>query len=566
LYVHLEKQTGARDFLMVPHRCQGDGPEEGATVTWSAGEDGTIGGLLTSAAAAGDRPFLDVAGEPLTCAAAFERARVTAGGLAALGVGPGTRVVTLLDNSVDAVVVWLAASLLGAVEVPVNTAYQGEFLRHQVADCGAAVVVAEAELAGRVADVAGGLPELATLLVRAPAAADLPAVPKVAAHTLDDLAGAGPLADPPEVRPADLAMLVYTSGTTGPSKGCMLSHRYVLHAARRLADVLGRDPGSVLYTPNPLFHVNARLIAVAGTLLTGGRAAIDTRFSVSRFWGEINRTGATIASLIGAMIPLLAQAPETPEERENDTLRSVFGAPFTPALIETYRERFGVRCLYSVYGLTEAAPLTSLPPDEEGPPGSAGRADPGFDVRIFDDDDREVPAGEVGEIVARPLLPGAMFDGYWGRPDATVAATRDLWFHTGDLGRLDADGFLWFVDRKKDYLRCRGENISSFELERAFMAHPGLAEVAVHAVPSDLGEDDLKVTAVRREGAELSEEELVRWCLDKVPYFAVPRYVEFRAALPKNPLQRVLKYELRAEGVTPGTWDRAASGIVVNRR
>jgi crotonobetaine/carnitine-CoA ligase len=287
---------------------------------------------------------------------------------------------------------------------------------------------------------------------------------------------------------------------------------------------------------------------------------------VSRFWSEVNRTGATIASLIGAMIPLLAQAPPTDEERANRTLRTVFGAPFTPALLDTYRERFGIRCLYSVYGLTEAAPLTSLPPDEDGPPGSAGRPDPDFDVRVVDDDDREVPAGEVGEVVARPRRPGAMFDGYWGRPSDTVDALRNLWFHTGDLGRFDGDGYFYFVDRKKDYLRCRGENISSFELERAFMAHGALAEVAVHAVPSALGEDDLKVTAVLRPEAALTEEELVRWCLERVPYFAVPRYVEFRAELPKNTVQRVLKYQLRADGVTPGTWDRESSGIAVTRR
>jgi carnitine-CoA ligase len=533
-------------------------------VVWTAGEDGTIGALLESAASAGDRPFLDVAGEPITGAAALERAWDIAGGLAALGVGPGMRVVTVLDNSLDAVLVWLGTSLLGAVEVPVNTAYQGEFLRHQVADSGAAVVVAETALVGRVSDVAAGLPELSSVVARGDG--DVPAVPGVAVHRLGDLAGSGAPATAPRVQADDLALLVYTSGTTGPSKGCMLSHRYVLHASRRLAEVLGRDADSVLYTPNPLFHVNAKLIAVIGTLLSGGRAAIDNHFSVSGFWGEINRTGSTIASLIGAMIPLLAQAPESVEEKENRTLRAVFGAPFTPSLIETYRDRFGVRCLYSVYGLTEAAPLTSLPPDEDGPPGSAGRADAGFDVRIFDDADREVPTGEVGEIVARPQRPGAMFDGYWGRPANTLAAIRNLWFHTGDLGRVDAGGFLYFVDRKKDYLRCRGENVSSFELERAFMAHPALAEVAVHAVPSDLGEDDLKVTAVLRDGEQLSEEDLARWSLDQVPYFAVPRYVEFRAELPKNPLQRVLKYQLRAEGVTPHTWDRAGSGIVVNRR
>jgi carnitine-CoA ligase len=490
-----------------------------------------------------------------------------AGALAALGVQPGDRVATLLDNSLDAVLVWLGANLLGAVEVPVNTAYRGEFLRHQLADAGAAVVVSEAALAGRVSEVAAGLPALCHLVVRGDDG-EPPGVPGASVHRLADLAGAG--AVPPSldaaVSPSDLAMLVYTSGTTGPSKGCMLSHRYVVEAGRRLAQVLGMGADSVLYTPNPLFHVNARFIAVIGTLIMGSRAALDTRFSVSRFWGEINRTGATIASLIGAMIPLVAQAPESEEERANRTLRTVFGAPFTPALIDTYRERFGIRCLYSVYGLTEAAPLTSLPPDENGPPGSAGRADPAFDVRIVDDDDHEVPAGEVGEVVARPRQPGAMFDGYWGRPADTVAATRNLWFHTGDLGRIDERGYFFFVDRKKDYLRCRGENISSFELERAFMAHPALAEVAVHAVPSALGEDDLKITAVLRDGSALTEEELVRWCLDKLPYFAVPRYVEFRAELPKNPVQRVLKYQLRAEGVTPSTWDRQQSDIVVARR
>lgn len=525
----------------------------------------TVGELLRSAAAGGDRLLFDVAGEPVTSAGALEGAGSMAGALAALGVRPGDRVATLLDNSLDAVLVWLGANLLGAIEVPVNTAFRGEFLRHQLADAGAAVVVTEAALVGRVSEVAAGLVDLRHLVLRGDEG-EPPVVPGASVHRLADLAGAGPPSVSAAVSPSDLAMLVYTSGTTGPSKGCMLSHRYVVEAGRRLAHVLGMGADSVLYTPNPLFHVNAKFIAVIGTLITGGRAAIDTRFSVSRFWGEVNRTEATIASLIGAMIPLVAQAPESAEERANRTLRFVFGAPFTPALIDTYRDRFGIRCLYSVYGLTEAAPLTSLPPDEEGPPGSAGRADPAFEVRVVDDDDREIPAGEVGEVVARPRQPGAMFDGYWGRPTDTVAATRNLWFHTGDLGRIDDDGYFFFVDRKKDYLRCRGENISSFELERAFMAHPAVAEVAVHAVPSALGEDDLKVTAVLRAGVGLTEDELVRWCLDKVPYFAVPRYVEFRPELPKNPVQRVLKYQLRAEGVTPSTWDRQGSDIVVARR
>lgn len=524
----------------------------------------TVGALLEQGAGAGDRLFLDVLGVELTWAGARERAEAMAGALAALGVKAGDRVATLLDNSLDAVLVWLGANLLGAADVPVNIAYRGEFLRHQLADSGAAVVVTEADLVERVIEAAAGLPDLRHLVIRDPA--ETPALPGVAVHRLADVKDAGRPGDLPIVSPSDLAMLAYTSGTTGPSKGCMLSHAYVVGAGRRLARALGMGPDSVLWTPNPLFHINARFIAVVGTLLTGGGAAIDARFSVTRFWAEVNRTGATIASLIGAMIPLVAQAPESDEERANRTLHTVFGAPFTPALIDTYKKRFGIRCLYSVYGLTEAAPLTSLPPDEDGPPGSAGRADPSFDVRIFDDEDREVPAGAVGEIVARPLQPGAMFDGYWGRAADTLAVTRNLWFHTGDLGRLDEDGYLFFVDRKKDYLRCKGENVSSFELERTFLAHPALAEVAVHALPSALGEDDLKLTAVRCSGVDVTEEQLVQWCLDKVPYFAVPRYVEFRAELPKNAVQRVLKYQLRDEGVTPATWDREASGIVVRRR
>jgi crotonobetaine/carnitine-CoA ligase len=188
-----------------------------------------------------------------------------------------------------------------------------------------------------------------------------------------------------------------------------------------------------------------------------------------------------------------------------------------------------------------------------------------FDVRIFDDDDAEVGPGVDGEIVVRPKRPHVMFEGYWGRPEATVEASRNWWYHTGDIGHVDEDGFLFFVDRKADYLRRRGENISSFEVERILMSHGSLADVAVHAVPSDMTEDDLKVTATLAEGAVLTEEELFRWCVDRLPYFALPRYVEFRASLPRSPVGRVLKRELRAEG--PGqAWDAEAAGVEYERR
>jgi crotonobetaine/carnitine-CoA ligase len=234
---------------------------------------------------------------------------------------------------------------------------------------------------------------------------------------------------------------------------------------------------------------------------------------------------------------------------------------------ELWQQRFGVEITgMKGYGLTEAPMVTSVPAGEYSKPGSAGKINDGFDVRIVDDSDRDVPVGEVGEIIFRPKLPDVMFTGYWRRPEATVAQTRNLWFHTGDLGRFDEDGFFFFVDRKKDYLRYRGENISSFEVEQAILKHPEVAEVAVHAVPSEFAEDDVKVTAVRAPESKLEEGDLFGWMTEYLPYFAYPRYIEFREFLLKTPTGRTQKHQLRDEGVTATTWDRVAAGVQVARR
>jgi crotonobetaine/carnitine-CoA ligase len=230
-------------------------------------------------------------------------------------------------------------------------------------------------------------------------------------------------------------------------------------------------------------------------------------------------------------------------------------------------QRFGCKTFSAGYGLTEASLISMLDAGEPNKPGAAGKPNlHDFDVRIVDDDDVPVATGEAGEIVCRPNGPNLMFAGYWNRPDATVEATRNLWFHTGDLGRIDDNGYLFFVDRKKDALRRRGENISSFEMEKTLYGHSALRDVAVHAVPSELGEDDVKITVVLQDDAQLTEEELCRWMAERVPYFAIPRYVEFRDDLPRNPVGRVLKYQLREEGVTPTTWDREAAGVTFERR
>jgi crotonobetaine/carnitine-CoA ligase len=536
-----------------------------AGAAWTTGEQHTLVEVLDARLEQDPHgPFLDLAGQAFTAAELADAAGRLASSLGELGVERGDRVASLLENGPASVVTVFAAARLGAVSVPINTAYKGEFLTHQLADSGARALIVQGDLAQRAAEVAGGLPELRAVIVEGEPATEITAVPQYDWRTLLDRAGGTPRV---EVRPADLATFIYTAGTTGPSKGCMLSHNYVVNLAAQIARTWGRRPEDVVWTPLPMFHLNALATAVVGTLLLGGRSAIARKFSVSGFWDDIARTGGTIASLLGTLAVLIANDEREHPAAQGTTLRLVAAAPMPPDISARFATRWGVETFSAGYGVTEASLISSLPAGEVNPPGAAGKPnDVEFEVLLVDDDDNPVPTGEIGEIVCRPRRPHVMFEGYWGRPEATVAASRNWWFHTGDFGRLDEDGFLYFVDRKKDYLRRRGENISSFEMEKIFLGHEDVVDVAVHSVPSPLGEDDVKVTAVVQPGSTLTEEALCRWAVERVPYFAVPRYIEFRHELPRNPVGRVLKYQLREEGVTPTTWDAEAAGITFEKR
>ena len=554
---------------------------------WRAGERHTTTSLLLGRLDSDpDSEYIDVCGTKLTAAQVADYASRLAAALRELGVRPGDRVAALLENSPEALIVWWAAQWAGAVAVPINTAYKGEYLRHQLRDSGSVALVVAEDLADRAAAVVGDLEDLRHVVVARSAEtgpveigdktagpAEAPAMPGTSTHLLGDLLGAAPMANPEPRRPSDLATFIYTGGTTGPSKGCMLSHNYHEVLARQIGYCWGRTADDVVWTPLPMFHFNALVTAVLGGLVYGGRSAIYRRFSVSNFWPEMNRTGATITSTLGTMAYLLAHDVDRPEmprsgaPEANRTLRLMGAAPLPPEVDEIIRSRFGIETFSGAYGVTEASLISWQPPGVRNKPRAAGVINTEyFDVRIFDDNDDEVPRGTDGEIVIRPKRPHVMFEGYWGRPEATVEASRNWWYHTGDIGRIDSDGYLYFVDRKADYLRRRGENISSFEVERIIMGHGQIADVAVHAVPSKLTEDDVKVTATLVEGATLTEEELFRWCVDALPYFALPRYIEFRESLPRSPVGRVLKRELRAEGVTPNTWDAEAAGITYEKR
>ena len=541
------------------------------TDVWIDEEQHTLPGLLAARLEADpDGPYLDVCGASFSAADVVTTGGRFAAGMTELGIRPGDRVATLMENSPAAMLAWWGTVLGGAIAAPINSAYKGEYLRHQLADSGARVLAVQADLAGRVAAIADDVDSLEHVVVVGDVQDEIGAA-KV--HAWDDVLDADPLPLRDDIAPSDLATFVYTGGTTGPSKGCMLSHNYHVALSRQIAICWRRRPDDVVWTPLPLFHFNALTTCLVGALVSGGSSAVSGKFSVSGFWPEMNRTGATVVSLLGSMAYLLANDEERPAMAgsgtpdANTTLRLVGAAPMPMDIERKLRDRFGVDVFSGAYGLTEASLVSWTPLGTEAKPGAAGVVnDEYFDVRVFDDDDHEVARGADGEIVLRPKRPHVMFEGYWGNPEATVATERNLWFHTGDIGRIDEDGYLFFVDRKADYLRRRGENISSFEVEKILLGHEAITDVVVHAVPSDLSEDDLKVTAILSADATLSEEELFRWCVDQLPYFALPRYVEFRPELPRSPVGRVLKRVLRDEGATETTWDVEQSDVSYERR
>jgi crotonobetaine/carnitine-CoA ligase len=534
---------------------------------WSLGEQDTVIDALERAVARQpDGILLDFSGDLFSYADVEKLANRMAHSLQDLGLQRGETLVSMLDNNVDAVTSWLAVNKLCAVSVPINTALRGAFLAHQISDADCKILICEADYVERVIAVADTLPNIELILYRG----ELERLPdsSMPVLALDEYRGSNEEDFEAKPSPSDLACIIYTSGTTGPSKGCMLSYNFMCSLARLQLRAGPATKDDITITPLPLFHMNALCVGIISNILVGARVAIVPRFSVSKFWPEVERSGATIASILGSMGWLLAQAADDESMLKCiGQIHTVRGNPFTEEAKRVWRERFGARQVGgNGYGLTEACVITSLAGGEYAAPGSSGKRISEYDVRIVDDLDRELPANTSGEVIVRPLHPDIMFMGYWRRPEETLKLMRNMWFHTGDIGKFDEDGFFYFIDRKKDYLRRRGENISSFEMEAAFSDHPDIVEVAVHAVPSDKGEDDVKITAILREGATLAAADLFQWSKDVVPYYALPRYIEFRSSLPKNPQGRVLKYLLRDEGKTAGTWDLEDSEISVEKR
>ncbi|HEY0311960.1 MAG TPA: AMP-binding protein [Allosphingosinicella sp.] len=478
------------------------------------------------------------------------RAQQVAAQLASLGVQPGDRVATMQDATPDYVFTWLGCAWAGAVEVPVNTEYKGQFLEHVLEESGASVLIVQARYVSVVARVT--IPQLRHLIVVGTPQHELPAG-KVG-HLLADASTFAMLPMVPRSE-SDLLYILYTSGTTGLSKGVMHCNRSAMWAARVWRELAALTVDDVGYSYLPIYHVTARSALIKACMIAGASCVLRERFSVTDFWADVDRHQATFTMYMGSVVLFLTQQPERPGEG-NNSLRVAGGAACPPRVAAEFTRRFGTQ-LVEVYGMTEVGTVSG-PRRGMGAPGTMGRPFEHVEIRIHDSDDNPLPPNTRGEIVIRPAEPYAIMQGYWQRPEATVEAWRNLWFHTGDIGMLNEAGDLTFVDRLKDAMRRRGENISSFEVERAVQAHPSVRECAAFAIESEATEDEVMIAVVRHDGAEPTAEELHHFCQETMPRFAVPRFIRFVESLPKTPTGRVQKHILRDTGITPDTFERTA--------
>jgi carnitine-CoA ligase len=486
------------------------------------------------------------------CANAFQK----------LGIVKGDKVSIMLANCPEFLHVWFGLARIGAVEVPINTSYKGEFLRHIIDQSDSRVLVIAEEFLDRLKLIESGLNKLEKVVV-------LGSLPQGEVYALrfpvipfEEFFDCTEHYAPVKISPSDPLSIIYTSGTTGLSKGALGPHKFWVIVAEKMLELRQGGKDDIFFTFLPLYHFNAQCLTTVTTLIAEAEMVLSDKFSASRFWDEIRKYKATQFNYLGAVIPILTKQPERPDDRDH-AAHIAFGAGCPQAVMDEAEKRFGFKCLEG-FGMTEIGIPVHVRVDDRRP-GSCGKPLDIYEVKLVNDEDNEVPVGQPGEILFRPREPFTMMLGYYNMPEKTLETYRNLWFHTGDLARKDEDGYFYFVDRKKDALRRRGENISSFEVERVVNSHHAVLESAAVAAPSEVGEDEVKICVVLKPGETVTPEELIRYCNERMPYFAVPRYVEFMESLPKTPTERVQKYLLKQAGITPNTWDREKAGVQVTR-
>lgn len=502
--------------------------------------------------------------DPLTLEQFNTRINRAANGFLALGVKHGDKVAIMLPNSPEFLYTWFALNKIGACEVPINVALKAQGLAYQMVQSDCVALVADLQYLDRLEVIAEDLENITHIIYTDSTASgtSMPAWAGFEHLSYADFSDRSEASPGVIVHYSDLASILYTSGTTGVSKGVMFSHHYWYDIWAESVKYSRYTEDDVLYTGLPFFHGNAQGITIGPAILADAKAVIVERFSASRLWDDCRRWQCTEANYIGGIIPILLKQ----EERENDAdnpIRLMVGAAAPQDEWHAFQERFNTKIL-EVYGMTECYCCLVSPYDEPRA-GACGKTITGWDVRIVDDDDNECKPGSLGEFIARSNKMFVGTDGYYNKPEATLELFKNGWIHTGDLGRMDEDGYFFFVDRKKQAIRRRGENISSFEVESVISAHESVLESCVVGVPSELGEEEVKAVVVLKPGHSATEEDLIRWCEPRLAYFSIPRYIAIRDAMPKTPSERVEKFKLKKEGITDDCWDREAEGIKLSR-
>ncbi|HZJ28537.1 MAG TPA: AMP-binding protein, partial [Solirubrobacterales bacterium] len=546
---------------------------------WYAREDPTTWVLAEvlkrRAAEHPDRDFLKFADGPWVSYGEINaRSNRIANALVARGVAPGESVSVMLPNCEEFIPVWFGILKAGAVMSSINTAYKGDFLSWTINLVEAKKLVISDEYLERLDLIKADLPALEHVIVWESGKREGPE-PALAHEPLAELMGA-PDSEPGGIAYSwtDDARIMFTSGTTGRSKGVIKQNAADYFSARGLLEVVSATAGKsveslsedTFFSCLPLFHSNAQVLSGYPALVAGGRVAYVERFSSSRFWQQVIDAEATIFNSIGAVSYFIWNIPPSDLDRAHK-VHTCYAAPAPKDIYNEFQERFGVKFIEG-YGLTETGMATYMDPTKPGVPGSMGKANPGYEVTIVEPGtDRPLPPDTPGEIVVDMKIPNIVMRAYYGMPEKTAEDFRNLKLHTGDLGRMDADGYFYFMDRVKDYIRRRGENVSSMEVEKQVSDHPGIKEAAAIGVKAGEGassEDEIMVVCIA-EGDAPDPAELTHWLAERIPYFMVPRYIRFVEALPKTPTERVQKVKLREEGITPDTFDREAAGITIKR-
>ncbi len=484
-----------------------------------------------------------------------------AAGLQALGVGKGDKVGIIMNNRPEFLFLWFGLCKLGAVEVPINIAHRGDVLIYMVDHADCRLIVMEAQFLDRVEPVLKDLSKVEKLVILNDTDTAIPSLGKPVMDWRTVIDNDGKFEEP-EVIWSDPFIIMFTSGTTGPSKGSYMPHNYALCMGEMVTLGAEYTDSDRLYNALPLFHGNAQLLSTMPALMSGGRVVLAERFSLTGFWPDVKKYGCTAFNYIGIILPFLLALPPESSDADNP-LRILVGGGCSAEVFDLVEQRFNLKILEG-YGMSEIGlPLGSRLSERRK--GSVGKVAPGYEVKIVDDNGMEVENNVPGELLIRTQEPYAMLLEYYKMPEKTVEAWRDCWFHTGDYLTRDEEGYYYFVDRKKDALRRRGENISSYEVEKIINEHPAIMESAAIAAKSELSEDEVMVCITLKPGAALEPEALIDFCQEKMAYFMIPRYVRILPQLPKTHTLRVQKNVLRDQGVTPDTWDREKAGYKLKR-